>query len=400
MTLEETLRIEGGKVRATLIRLTGDIDIAEDALQDALLVAVQKWESAGVPDNPAAWLTTVAKNKALDLLRREATRTRRETEAVRLLDEPVEPPDGIDDRLRLIFTCCHPALSPEARVALSLRTVCGLTTAEAARAFLVPEPTMGQRISRAKKKIVTARIPYRIPRDHELPDRLPAVLAVVYLIFTTGHHAPAGSLDSRVDLADEAVRLARLLFTLMPDEPECAGLLALLLATHARRATRLDDEGSIRLLADQDRRQWDRDAINEAKTLVDRSLRRGGVGPYQIQAAIASLHGLAPNFADTDWNQIVDLYRMLESFQPTPVVKVNRAVAEAETFGPQAGLTVLDTVQGVDDWHLYWTTRADFLRRAGNQDGAIEAYRQALNCQMNDSDQRFVRERLAQAMAG
>lgn len=302
MTLEETLRIEGGKVRATLIRLTGDIDIAEDALQDALLVAVQKWESAGVPDNPAAWLTTVAKNKALDRLRREATRTRRETEAVRLLDEPVEPPDGIDDRLRLIFTCCHPALSPEARVALSLRTVCGLTTAEAARAFLVPEPTMGQRISRAKKKIVTARIPYRIPRDHELPDRLPAVLAVVYLIFTTGHHAPAGSLDSRVDLADEAVRLARLLFTLMPDEPECAGLLALLLATHARRATQLDDEGSIRLLADQDRRQWDRDAINEAKTLVDRSLRRGGVGPYQIQAAIASLHGLAPNFADTDWN--------------------------------------------------------------------------------------------------
>ena len=302
-------------MRATLIRSTGDIDIAEDALQDALVVAVQKWEHDGVPSNPAAWLTTVAKNKALDRLRREAGRTRREHEAMVLLDDPVAPPDGIDDRLRLIFTCCHPALSPEARVALSLRTVCGLSTADAARAFLVPEPTMGQRISRAKKKISIARIPYRVPEDFELPDRLPAVLAVVYLIFTTGHHAPSGGLDSRLDLADEAIRLARLLVELMPDEAETMGLLALLLATDARRTTRLSSDGTIQLLADQDRSKWDRAAIDEASGWVDAALRRRLPGPYQIQGAIAALHGEAAHFSNTDWPQIVDLYRMLEAYR-------------------------------------------------------------------------------------
>ena len=395
MTLEETLRIEGGKVRATLIRLTGDIDIAEDALQDALVVAVEKWASGGIPDRPAAWLTTVARNKALDRLRRESRRTQREGEAMRLLDQPVEPPDGIDDRLRLIFTCCHPALSAEARVALSLRTVCGLTTSEAARAFLVSEPTMGQRISRAKKKIATARIPYRVPPDHELPDRLPAVLAVVYLIFTTGHHAPHGALDSRVDLAEEAIRLARLLVRLMPDEPECSGLLALLLATHARRATRLTDDGELVLLADQDRTRWDREAIEEAERLVGTTLQRRRPGPYQIQAAIAALHGVAPSHAATDWRQIVELYRLLEVHQPTPVVRVNRAVAEAEADGPAAGLALLDEVTGAEHWHLYWSTKAELSRRVGDTAAAADAYRRALTCAMNDTDRVFLRARLA-----
>ena len=383
-------------MRATLIRLTGDIDIDEDALQDALVVAVQKWERDGVPGNPAAWLTTVARNKALDRLRREAGRTRREREAMRLLDDPEAPPDGLDDRLRLIFTCCHPALSPEARVALSLRTVCGLSTAEAARAFLVPEPTMGQRISRAKKKIAVARIPYRVPEDFELPDRLPAVLAVVYLIFTTGHHAPSGALDSRFDLADEAIRLARLLVELMPDEAEIMGLLALLLATHARSTTRLTRDGTIQLLADQDRSEWDRAAIDEASGLVDAALRRRRPGPYQIQGAIAVLHGEASHFSNTDWAQIVDLYRMLEVYQPTAVVRVNRAVAEAEASGPEAGLALLISIEGVDDWHLLWSTRADLLRRAGKPRAAVEAYQRALDCPMNDSDRRFLEVRLAE----
>ena len=383
-------------MRATLIRLTGDIDIDEDALQDALVVAVQKWERDGVPGNPAAWLTTVARNKALDRLRREAGRTRREREAMRLLDDPEAPPDGLDDRLRLIFTCCHPALSPEARVALSLRTVCGLSTAEAARAFLVPEPTMGQRISRAKKKIAVARIPYRVPEDFELPDRLPAVLAVVYLIFTTGHHAPSGALDSRFDLADEAIRLARLLVELMPDEAEIMGLLALLLATHARSTTRLTRDGTIQLLADQDRSEWDRAAIDEASGLVDAALRRRRPGPYQIQGAIAVLHGEASHFSNTDWAQIVNLYRMLEVYQPTAVVRVNRAVAEAEASGPEAGLALLISIEGVDDWHLLWSTRADLLRRAGKPRAAVEAYQRALDCPMNDSDRRFLEVRLAE----
>lgn len=399
MSLEETLRIEGGRVRAALIRLTGDIDIAEDALQDALLVAVEKPQQDGQPDNPAAWLTTVAKNKALDRLRREAKRTRREQAAMQLLEAPVEPPESIDDRLRLVFTCCHPALSPEARVALALRTVCGLTTTESARAFLVAEATMGQRISRAKKKIATARIPYRVPDDHELPDRLPAVLAVVYLIFTTRHHAPRGRLDSRVELAAEAIRLARLLVELMPDEPECSGLLGLMLATHARRATRLDADGSVQLLADQDRSRWDRNAIEEATRLVDSALLRRRPGPYQIQAAIAALHSTANSLAETDWPQIAELDRVLEAHQPTPVVRVNRAVAEAEAFGPAAGLVVLDEVDGVDDWHLFWSTRADLLRRAGNTRAAVEAYRRALDCDMNDTDRSFLERRLRDTRA-
>lgn len=393
--LEDAIRSEGGQVLATLIRLTGDIGMAEDALQDAAAVAIEKWPVSGVPANPAAWLTTTARNRALDRLRRERSRNHKEAEAMRLLDDSdIEPPDGRDDRLRLIFTSCHPALSPEARVALSLRTVGGLTTAEIARAFLVPEPTMGQRISRAKRKISTARIPYRIPEDHELPDRLPAVLGTLYVVFTTGHHAPQGRLDARIDLAAEGIRLTRILVELMPDEAEVQGLLALMLATHARRKARLDREGDPVLLADQDRTLWDTAAIEEAAAIVDQVLRRQRVGPLQIQAAVATLHGLAPSDSETDWKQIVDLYRMLESVSPGPVVRVNRAVAESKVFGAAHALSLLDGAE-VDGWHLYWATRSELLRQLGDAAGARGALELALGCEMNDSDRALLEERLA-----
>ena len=393
MTLDEVVRIEGGRVLATLIRLCGDFDLAEDALQDAVVVALERWNRIGVPDNPGAWLTTAARNKALDRLRREARRSGKETEAFRMLAEPPDRSQG-DDRLRLIFTCCHPALAPAARVALTLHTIGGLTTNEIARAFLVPDPTMGQRISRAKRKIAVARIPYRVPEPPELPERLPAVLAVVYLIFTTGHHAPAGRLDSRVDLAEEAIRLGWLLVELMPDEPECLGLLALMLATHARRPARLDPAGNLVLLPDQDRSRWDHAAIAEATQYVGRVLGRRTVGPYQIQAAIACLHGLADSDDATDWKQIVDLYRWLEQIAPSPVVTVNRAVAEAKVFGPEAAIELLERTTGVERWHLYWSTMAALHRQAGRIEEATRAYRSALECEMNDSDRRFLERRL------
>ena len=392
-SIDETIRREGGQVLATLIRLTGDFQSAEDALQDAVVAALETWRSRGVPANPGAWLTTVARRRALDRLRREVQRTAKETEAMRLLAGDGPDPPG-DDRLRLLFTCCHPALSSEARVALTLRTVAGLTTPEIARAFLVPEPTMGQRISRAKGKIAVAAIPYRIPEDHELPDRLPAVLAVLYLVFTTGHHAPDGRLDARVDLAEEAIRLTRMLDALMPDEPEIQGLLALMLATHARHVTRLDADGDLVLLADQDRSRWDRAALADASSLVERSLRRRRVGPYQIQAAIACLHGMAPSDADTDWAQIVDLYRLLEHRLPSAVVRVNRAVAEAKVFGPTSGLELLDSVEGVDGWHHYWAARAELLRQAGMDHESVDAYHRALGCPMNATDRSFLERRL------
>ena len=392
--LEDVIRVEGGRVLATLIRLTGSFDLAEDALQEAAIAAVQTWSRRGVPRNPAAWLTTAARNSALDRMRREARRDLKEREAVRLLETDSVPHDGRDDRLRLLFTCCHPALSPEAQVALALRTIGGLTTAEIARAFLVPEPTMGQRISRAKRKIATAHIPYRVPDDHELPDRLQAVLATVYLVFTTGHHAPHGQLGSRVDLAEEGLRLARLLVELMPDEPECVGLLSLILTTHARRDTRVDAAGNVVLLVDQDRSRWDRGAIDEAARMLRRSLQQGRTGRFQIEAAIASVHGLAPSFAATDWAEIADLYRALEDLRPTGVVRVNRAVAVAHRDGPEAGLELLETVSGLDHWHLYWSTRAELFARAGRHDEAVAAFRAALACDMNDTDRRFLARRL------
>lgn len=378
---------------ATLVRMTGDFDLAEDALADAVVTALERWPDTGVPDNPAAWLTTVARNKALDRIRRSAVRDRKERDAVTLLDDEPDPPDGRDDRLRLLFTSCHPALSPESRVALALRTIGGLTTAEIARSFLVPEATMGQRISRAKRKIKTARIPYRIPPEHEWPDRLPAVLTSVYVIFTTGHHAPAGEARGRVDLADEGVRLARLLVELMPDEPECLGLAALTIAVHARGGTHVDDNGDLVLLADQDRRRWDREAIAEAEDLLDRALRRRTPGPFQIEAAIACLHGTAPSFDQTDWRQIAGLYRTLEAMKPGAVVAVNRAVAEAMASGPDAGLAVLDGIEGADGWHLAWATRSELLRRAGRSDEAADALDRALELPMNEADRRLLEGR-------
>ena len=385
---------------ATLIRLTGDIHLAEDALADATLAATESWARDGLPERPGAWLTTVARRRAIDRLRREAARRPREHEAaVRLLDDDrAAEPVGGDDRLRLLFTCCHPALSREAQIALALRTICRLTTVEIARVFLVPEPTVGQRISRAKSKIAKARIPYRIPEPHELPDRLPPVLATIYSVFTVGHHAPGGALDGRVDLADEAIRIGRVLVSLMPDEAECSGLLALMLAAHARRRARLDRVGDVVLLADQDRLRWDRGAIAEASVLVEEALRRGRPGPYQLQAAIACLHGDAATWADTDWSQIVELYDALEQRWPTPVVQVNRAVAVGELHGPAAALRMLDAVDesAVAQWHLYWSARAELLRRGGDPSAAADAFRRALLCPCNDADRRFLEHRLAE----
>jgi RNA polymerase sigma-70 factor, ECF subfamily len=398
-SIERILRDEGGQVLATLIRFTRDFDLAEDSLQDALVEAVEDWERRGIPNNPGAWLTTVARRKALDRLRREGSRKGRESQAVFEVLTDLDVGSPSDDLLRLIFTCCHPALSSDSRVALTLRTVLGLTTAEIARTFLVPDATIGQRISRAKRKIKVAKIPYRVPADHELPERLPVVLATLYAAFTAGHHAPVGPLDARGDVAEETIRVARLLATLMPDEPEVWGLLALMLATHARRAARLDERGHVGLLADQDRSRWDHDAITEADGIVSSTLRRGRAGRYLVQAAIACLHGLAPDEKSTDWMQIAELYRALEGMEPTGVVRVNRAVAEARAHGPEAGLAVLASAEGVEDWHLYWSTRAALLAETGDAEGARSCYRRALECRPNDSDRAFLEQRLAQVEA-
>ena len=393
------IRHEGGRVLATLVRLTGNITLAEDAVQDAVIDALRRWPIDGVPDKPVAWLTTAARHRALDVLRREAKRTAKETDS-RLLDEVTlavgeETSDSMvrDDLLRLLFTCCHPALSFEAQTALALRTLCGMSTTEIAAVFLVPEPTMGQRISRAKKKIATAHIPYRIPADHELPDRLRSVTAVIHAVVTAGHHSPEGRWMRADDLADEGVRLARLLHELMPDEPECTGLLALSLATTARRDARLDADGELVLMADQDRSRWHHDQIAEAVAMLRPRHPSASPGPYQVQAAIACLHGLAPTFADTDWPQIASLYATLERFTPTPVVRVNRAVAVAEAHGAAAGLASArcsSTESTVDRWHLYWSTRGELLARSGRVDDAIDAFDRAIACSPNDSDRRFL----------
>jgi RNA polymerase sigma-70 factor (ECF subfamily) len=391
-TVAEAVRIEGGQVLATLIRLTRDIDLAEDALQEASIEAIAAWRE-GVPDNPGAWLTTVARRKALDRIRREALRTEKETEAVRLLADEGDPPRG-DDRLRLVFTCCHPALAPESRIALTLRTIGGLTTEEIAAAFLVPDATMGQRISRAKRKIREAAIPYRIPADHELPERLPAVLAVVYAIFTAGHHAPLGGVPTRVDLADEALRLGRLLAALMPDEPEVHGLVALMAATHARRGARTG--GDVVLLEDQDRSLWDGDLVEEAGRHLGRASQAGSMGPYAAQASIAFEHSSSPTWQATDWERIVEFYRALDEATGSPVVRVNRAVAEAMVSGPEAGLACVEGTAGLDRWHLRWATEAKFLAELGRTTEARAAYRLALACPMNDADRRLLEERVAQ----
>ena len=396
---ERLVREEGARVLATLIRVTGDLDLAQDAVQDAVVRALERWPHDGVPDNPRAWLTVTAKRRAIDLVRREAQRAGKEVEAVSLLDPTAEPAEVVrDDLLRLIFTCCHPALSAEAQVALSLRTLGGLSTAQVARGLLVPEATMAKRLTRAKQKITQARIPYRVPAAEELPGRLAAVAATIYLIFNEGYAAGAGADLVRVALTDEAVRLARLLAELMPDEPTVLGLLGLLLLTDGRRAARLDDQGRQVLLPDQDRSRWDAEAIKEGVELVGAALRRtpDRPDPYVVQAAIAACHALAPSYADTDWDAVISWYDVLLSVQDTPVVRLNRAVAVAERDGPAASLALIEEIGDLAGYPWWHATRGELLHRLGQTEPARSAYRQALALGMNDPQTEHVRRRLAE----
>jgi RNA polymerase sigma-70 factor (ECF subfamily) len=393
--IDRTFREESGQVIATLIRLFGDIDLAEEAVQDAFVVATERWPETGLPSNPGGWIVTTARNRAIDRLRRESSREERHAHAVELqLQSEPDPLEGplTDDRLRLIFTCCHPALDTSARVALTLRLLGGLQTPEIARAFLVPEATMGQRLVRAKRKIKAANIPYRVPADADLPDRLGAVLTVVYLIYNEGYSASSGEELVRSDLALEAMRLAGLLTNLMPDEPEATGLLALLLLSESRRGARVASDGSMVLLADQDRNLWDRELIDQGQELVRACLRRNRPGPFQIQAAIAAVHSDAVDAEDTDWRQILSLYDMLMMQAATPVVALNRAVAVAEVYGAADALSLLDDMD-LERYHLFHATRAELLRRLGDVGAADDAYGEALALVSNDVERRFLVER-------
>jgi RNA polymerase sigma-70 factor (ECF subfamily) len=400
-------REEWGQVVATLIRMTGDWDLAEECAQDAFAQALDRWRRDGIPRRPGAWLTTTARNRALDVLRREAVGAAKLREvAVLGRDEgPYDPEyDGEDsgvedDRLRLVFTCCHPALPIEARVALTLRTLAGLTTPEIARAFLVPEATMAQRLVRAKKKIRNAGIPYRVPPAHLLPERTTGVLGVVYLLFNEGYAASSGAELVRTNLCAEAIRLARVLARLMPDEPEVLGLLALLLLHDARRGTRVDAAGELVTLEDQDRTAWDRAEADEGAALLETALRRGRPGPYQIQAAIAACHTTATTAEETDWADIAGLYGELERFVPSAVVRLNRAVAVGMAQHPDAGLELVAELERsgeLADYHLLSATRADLLRRSGRTAEAAVAYERALELVENAAERRFLERRLAE----
>ena len=391
--VERAHREHWGRLLALLTRLLGSLDVAEESLQDAYATALAAWSRDGVPDRPEAWLLTAARRRAIDRFRREATLARKLPLLVPPEDPEVADVSTIpDERLRLLFTCCHPALAAEARIALTLRLLGGLTTAEIARAFLVAEPTMAARITRAKKKIAAAGIPYRVPTDAELPQRLAGVLAVLYLIFTEGHSASSGDEPIRRDLCEEAIRLARVLVLLMPDEPEATGLLALLLLQHARRDARFAG-GQLVLLPDQDRSRWDAGQITEGRALL-RGMSGRVAGPYLLQAAIAAEHGRAATAAETRWDLIAQLYAALEDLTGSPVVRLNRAVAVAEVDGPAAGLALLDGLE-LPGFHLLPATRADLLRRLGRTEEAAAQYRAALELAGNAADRAFLARRLA-----
>ena len=397
-------RREWAFVLAATARVAGDFDVAEECVQDAYVAALDAWARDGVPRKPGAWLTATAKRKALDVLRRERVFRSK----MPLLVEPDEaemdePEDDAvpDDRLRLIFTCCHPALAREAQVALTLRLVCGVGTGDIARAFLVSEPTMAARVTRAKKKISAARIPYRVPGTSELPERLDAVLTVIHLLYTTGHTAPSGTDLVRADLVDRALTLTRMLLALMPDEPEVRGLRALLLVTDARRATRTDAEGRLLVLEDQDRSAWDRAAIDEGRRLVVDAFRTGRVGRYALQAAIASLHAIAGSYATTDWRQVLRLYDELLKVWPSPVVALNRAVAVSMVRGPDAALDEIEILERdgrLARYHYLPAVRADLLRRLGRHRESATAYRAALDLADNQAERDFLTARLAEAV--
>jgi len=406
--IERVFRDEHGRIVAGLVRRFGDIDLAEDAAQEAYVEAMRRWPEAGLPPNPGGWLATTARNRAIDRLRRESTRDARHAQAA-LVDAPHDDGRGMtsagpvssvpDDRLRLIFTCCHPALAREAQVALTLRLLGGLTTAEIARAFLVEEAAMAKRLTRAKAKIKAAKIPYRVPPDHELTARLAGVLATLYLVFNEGYLPSSPGANVRVDLSGEAIRQARVLATLMPDEPEALGLLALMLLTEARRESRFT-AGVLVTLPDQDRSRWDRALVAEGHDLVRACLRRGRPGPYQLQAAVNAVHTDAARAEDTDWTQIAALYDQLYAVTPTPVVALNRAVAVAELEGPQAGLVALRTATGLEGYHAYQAARADLLRRAGRTEESAEAYRLAVDLATNPAERAYLRDRFAELTSG